>query len=87
MRKAVGEIQDEKEFYAAVSEYIDKSWHWGVNCDEEGVYEPAPQQLIEILNKRIEWVKAHSAAVDKYLRHRNGPSWYRVYDGALKEED
>jgi hypothetical protein len=87
MRKAVKEIRDENELYAAMSEYIEKSWHWGIDCYEDGVNEPAPQQLIEILNKRIEWVKAHSAAVEKYLRRRNGPTWYYVIDGTLKDED
>ena len=41
-----------------------------------------PDELIEMLNERIEWVKEHKRSVDKYLRKRGGPNWVRVIDGS-----
>lgn len=74
------EIKNDKELYRAVKEYTSITWQWGVSeFDDE--FEPEPHELIEILNERIEWVKAYSAEVDRYLRRRRGPTWFKVLDG------
>lgn len=76
------EIHDDREFYQAVHEYTTKVWHWGAHIDDDYDNEPTPDELIEMLNERIEWVKEHKRSVDKYLRKRGGPNWVRVIDGS-----
>ena len=53
------EIHDDREFYQAVHEYTTKVWHWGAHIDDDYDNEPTPDELIEMLNERIEWVKDH----------------------------
>jgi len=75
------EIHNDQEFYKAVREYTDKIWQWGAHIDEDFSEDPAPDELIRMLEERIAWVKAHKKAVDRYLRKRNGPTWVRVIEG------
>jgi len=80
----VKEIRDERDLYQAVREYAANVWRWGVaEIDEEA--EPTPDEFIEILTERIEWVKAHAAAVDRYLRRRSGRTRVRLVDGSREE--
>lgn len=80
----VKEIRDERDLYRAVREYAANVWRWGAaEIDEE--HEPTPEEFIEILTERIEWVKAHSAAVDRYLRRRIGRTRIRIVDGSREE--
>lgn len=80
----VKEIRDEREFYQAVRDYASRAWQWGVaDIDEE--FEPTPEELIKILTERIEWVRAHKAAVDRYLRRRVVRARVRVLDGSIDE--
>lgn len=72
------EIHDDREFYEAVHEYSANVWRWRAHFDETCEIEPTPDELITILETRIEWVNEHKRIVDKYLRKRNGPSWVRV---------
>ena len=76
------EIHDDREFYQAVHEYTTKVWNWGAHVDDDYDNEPTPDELIGLLNERIEWVKEHKRSVDKYLRKRGGPNWVRVIDGS-----
>ena len=76
------EIHDDREFYQAVHEYTTKVWNWGAHVDDDYDNEPTPDELIGMLNERIEWVKEHKRSVDKYLRKRGGPNWVRVIDGS-----
>ena len=76
------EIHDDREFYQAVHEYTTKVWNWGAHIDDDYDNEPTPDELIGMLNERIEWVKEHKRSVDKYLRKRGGPNWVRVIDGS-----
>ena len=78
----VNEIRNERELYQAVSEYSSNVWQWGGYCAEGFDGEPAPDELIAILESRIAWVKAHKDAVDHYLNRRCGPHWVRVIDGS-----
>lgn len=75
------EIKDERELYRAVHEYSSRIWSWGAHLDEDWNKEPTPDELIAILQERIEWVKAHQRAIDRYLRRMRGPGWVRVFDG------
>ncbi len=76
------EINDDRQFYKAVHEYTHKVWRWGMHVDDDYDIEPTPDELIAMLNERIEWVKDHQRAVEKYLRKRGGPNWVRVIDGS-----
>jgi hypothetical protein len=78
----VSEIRDEREFYDAVREFSSKIWEWGAHRDGDFEFEPTPDELIEILEKRLDWVRAHKKAVDRYLRRRSGLSRVRVIDGS-----
>lgn len=79
------EIRDDREFYEAVREYTSRLWEWGAIRHGEDESERTPDELIELLNKRIAWVQAHKKAVDHYLRRRSGPTWVRVIDGSSVE--
>ena len=81
-RVTVKEIKDDRQFYQAVKEYTNKIWEWRGFGDEDFDGEPTPDEFIQILEERIEWIRAHKKAVDRYLRKRNGPTWVRVIDGA-----
>lgn len=81
----VSKIHDERELYEAVSEYSSKIWQWGAHMDDDFEMQPTPDELIDMLIKRIEWVKAHKKAVDEYCRKRSGPTWVRVIDGTGKQ--
>jgi len=76
------EIRDERELYRAVNEYTGKVWSWGAHCDGDMEVEPTPDELIEILEERIRWVKEHKAVVERYLRKRERPAWARVIEGS-----
>ena len=78
----VSKIEDERQFYQAVSEYARKVWDWNAHVDDDFENEPTPYEFIAVLEKRIERIKAHKYAADRYLRKRNGPSRVRVIDGA-----
>lgn len=77
----VNEIEDERQLYQAVSEYTNRMWEWRGYGSDLGDGEPTPDELIKILEERIEWIKEHKRVVDQYLRKRNGPTWFRVIDG------
>lgn len=85
----IPEIRNDNDFYQSVYAYTRKFWQWGVEFDEDvdgNVCEqPTPDEMIRILQSRIEWVKAYSASVDKYLQRRNGPKWFRVVEGSRKQ--
>lgn len=81
-RVKVSEIRDDREFYEAVNDYTNRLWQWGAFGDEDFDSTPTPDELIELLNERIEWVKEHKKAVDKYCRKRASVTWFRVIDGA-----
>ena len=81
----VSEIHDDREFYEAVSDYSSKIWQWGAHLDDDSDGQPTPDELIEILSERLEWVKEHKKAVDKYCRKRGGATWFRVIDGTGKQ--
>ncbi len=53
--------------------------------DDDCENQPTPDELIEILNERIEWVQKHKKAVDHYCRKRGGAKWFRVIDGNGKQ--
>lgn len=78
----VDEIRNERELYEAVRDYTSKVWHWGGYTDDDDDNEPAPDELIAVLEQRIAWVKAHKEAVESYLNRRCGPHWVRVIDGS-----
>ena len=82
MRVKVAEIHDDRAFHDAEREYSRKVWEWRAHVDDECIIEPGPDELIAILETRIEWVKEHQRVVDRYLRKRNGPTWFRVIDGS-----
>jgi len=77
----VKEIEDDRQFYQAVSEYTNKLWEWRGFLDDDCDVDPTPDEFIELLEERIEWIKNHKRAVDRYLRKRAGPTWFRVIDG------
>ena len=60
-------------------------WQWGAHLDDDFGCQPTPDELIDLLNERIQWVAEHKKAVEKYLRKRNGPGWVRVIDGAREQ--
>lgn len=76
------DINDEEEFYAAVTLFAHKTMFWSVR---RAGSTPTPDEVIEILNDRIEWVEQHKRAVDRYLRRRKGPTWVRVIEGSGDE--
>ena len=78
----VHEIRSQREFYDAIHDYSRKVWHWGAEDQGEDGNEPTPDELLELLEQRIEWVKAHKKAVDTYFRKLHGPTWVRVIDGS-----
>lgn len=78
----VHEIHNDRELYEAVRDYTSKVLHWGGYADDDYDHEPAPDELIALLEERIAWVKAHKEAVECYLNRRSGPHWVRVIDGA-----
>ena len=80
-RVNVSEIHDDRELYEAVSDYSNRIWRWGAHLDDDADVQPTPDELIEILNERIEWVKEHKKAVDKYCQKRGRTKWFRVIDG------
>lgn len=82
MRDKGLEIHDDREFHDAVGVYARKVWEWSAHLDDECDIEPGPDELIAILEARIEWVKEHQRVVDRYLRKRNGPTWFRVIHGS-----
>jgi hypothetical protein len=77
-----GKISDDREFYKAVRDYTSNVWGWGAHRDDDYEYDPTPDELITLLNERIEWVREHQREVDKYLRRRAGPTWVRVIEGS-----
>lgn len=83
----VSEIHDEREFYEAVNEFSSKVWRWGAHMDEDFESQPTPDELIEMLNERIDWAKEHKRAVVKYLRKRNGPTWVRVIESSRSRSE
>ncbi len=78
----LNEIHNDREFYEAVREYTSKVWTWHAHIDDYQEVEPTPDELIEILEERVAWVKAHKRVVDRYLRKRSGPTWIRVIEGS-----
>jgi len=78
---AVKEIEDDRQFYQAVREYANRIWEWRGYGDDECGDDPTPEEFIELLEERIEWLRDHKRAVDRYLRKRSGPTWIRVIDG------
>lgn len=85
----IPEIRNDHDFYQTVHAYTRKSWQWGIGVDEDidgdDCEEPTPDEMIRILQSRIEWVKSYSASIDKYLQRRNGPKWFRVVEGSRKK--
>ena len=82
----VDEIRNEREFYEAVRDYSSKVWQWGASPDyDDDTTEPMPDELLAILEERVQWVKAHKKAVDRYLARQGGTRWLRVFDGAKTE--
>ena len=75
------EIKDDKALYQAVTEYASKVWEWKGYTDDDFDGEPTPDEFIEILEERIKWLKEHKRVVDRYMRKRNGPTWFRVIEG------
>ncbi len=84
-RVKIGEIHDDREFYNAVREYTNNVWQWRAHIDDDYESEPTPDELIEMLSERIQWVKAHKTAVNRYLRKRSGPTWFRVIEGSAEK--
>lgn len=84
----IPEIRNDNDFYRMVQAYTRKFWQWGVGLDDDvdndDCEEPTPDEMIRILQSRIEWVQSYSAAVDKYLQRRSGPKWFRVVEGSRK---
>jgi len=78
----VSKIEDERQFYQAVSEYAAKVWDWNAHVDVDFENDPTPDEFIAIPENRIEWIKAHKSAVYRYFRKRNGPTWVRIIDGS-----
>lgn len=76
------EINDEEAFYAAVSRFATMAMIWNIRRTGNTA---TPDEVIEILNERIEWVEQHKRAVEKYLRRRKGPTWVRVIEGSGDE--
>ena len=79
------EIRDERDFYQAVRDYSSKVWAWGATIDDDYDSEITPDELLELLEERIEWVKAHKKAVDRYLQKQGGMRWLRVIEGSASE--
>ena len=76
------EIRNEREFYQAVRDYSSRVWAWGAMIDDDYDSEITPDELLELLEERIEWVKAHKRAVDRYLQRQGGMRWLRVIEGS-----
>ena len=81
----VDEIRNEREFYEAVRDYSGKAWQWGACLDDDIDGELMPDELLALLEERIQWVKAHKKAVNRYLEKQGGQRWLRVFDGAKAE--
>ena len=79
----VDEIRDEREFYQAIKEYSSKVWQWGATYDDDFDGEMTPDELVEVLEQRVQWVKAHKKAVERYLQKQSGSRWLRVIDGSV----
>ena len=77
----VSEIRNDRELYEAMNEYTSRIWRWGAHVDDDCDSQPTPDELIDILNERLQWVMDHKRAVEKYLQTR-GPRWVRVIDGS-----
>ena len=50
-----------------------------------GFQEMTPDELVEVLEERIQWVKAHKKAVERYLQKQGGSRWLRVVGGSVTE--
>lgn len=81
----VNEIRNEREFYRAVRDYSSRVWQWGAPFDEDFDCEMTPDELVEVLEERIQWVKAHKKAVERYLQKQGGSRWLRVVGGSVTE--
>lgn len=81
----VYEIRNEREFYQAVRDYSSRVWQWGASMDDDFDSEMTPDELLELLEERIEWVKAHKEAVDRYLQKQGGMRWIRVIEGSASD--
>ena len=81
----VDEIRNEREFYEAVRDYSSKVWQWGASLDGDCHSEPMPDELLELLEERIRWVKAHKKAVERYLERQGGLRWLSVIEGGGTE--
>ena len=79
------EIRNERDFYQAVRDYSTKVWAWGATRDDDYESELTPDELLELLERRMEWVKAHKKAVDRYLQKQGGMRWLRVIEGSASE--
>lgn len=76
------QISNDKQFYQAVMDYSSNVWQWRGHDDDDFENDPTPDELIQILSERIEWIRQHKSAVEKYLLKRRGPTWVRVIDGS-----
>lgn len=81
----VYEIRNEREFYQAVRDYSSRVWQWGASMDDDFDSEMTPDELLELLEERIKWVKAHKEAVDRYLQRQGGMRWVRVIEGSASD--
>ena len=79
------EIRNEREFYQAVRDYSSRIWAWGATREDDFDDELTPDELLELLETRIEWVKAHKKAVERYLQRQGGMRWLRVIEGSASE--
>ena len=80
----VDEIRDEREFYQAIREYTSKVWQWGAPYDDDDFDgEMTPDELVDVLERRVQWVKAHKKAVQRYLDKKSGTRWLRVIEGSV----
>jgi hypothetical protein len=79
------EIRNEREFYQAVRDYSSKVWQWGASMDDDFNSEMTPNELLELLEERIRWVKAHKRAVDRYLQKQGGMRWLRVIESSASD--
>lgn len=78
----VPKIRNDRDLYRAMSDYSSRVWEWHAHLDEDFETEPAPEELIQLLKDRIDWVRDHEAAVNRYLLKRNRAMWYKVIDGS-----
>ncbi len=81
----VPKIENERDFYKAISEYTEKTCSWQSWYEDDYIREATPDEMIELLQSRVEWLKAHKRAVDRYLRKQAGPHWVRVYENPKVE--